>query len=169
MKWQILPISQVLTDVKSGFACGEDSFDGMFQFRMNNIDREGTLNLSKIRRVPRSIRNINTFLVESGDVLFNATNSPELVGKTLFFSGHDEPVVFSNHFLRLRPNFNILDGRFLARWLQFQFQRRVFQGMCHQWVNQATVGRDALLALLIPIPPLEEQKRIAEILDRADS
>jgi len=40
--------------------------------------------------------------------------------------------------------------------------------MCRQWVNQATVGRDALLALSLPLPSLEEQKRIAEILDRAE-
>ena len=41
--------------------------------------------------------------------------------------------------------------------------------MCRQWVNQATVNRDALLALQIPLPPLPEQRRIAEILDKADA
>lgn len=168
MNWQVLPLSKVLTDAKSGFACGEDPSDGVFQFRMNNITIEGNLNFSKMRRVPRSSRNLDSFLVEPGDVLFNATNSPELVGKTAFFSGSNEPAVFSNHFLRLRPDSKRLDGRFLARWLQLQFQRRVFQGMCRQWVNQATVGRDALLALSLPLPSLEEQGRIAEVLDRAE-
>jgi type I restriction enzyme S subunit len=41
--------------------------------------------------------------------------------------------------------------------------------MCRQWVNQATVGRDALLSLKVPLPPLPEQRRIAEILDKADA
>lgn len=168
MNWQVLPLSKVLINAKSGFACGEDCADGVFQFRMNNITVEGNLNLSKMRRVPESSRNLGTFLVQPGDVLFNATNSPELVGKTAFFSGYNEPAVFSNHFLRLRPDSKSLDGRFLARWLQLQFQRRVFQGMCRQWVNQATVGRDALLALSVPLPSLEEQRRIAEVLDRAE-
>ncbi len=167
--WQTLPLSNVLLDARQGFACGEDLPNGVFQFRMNNITTEGQLDLSKKRRVPRDTRSLDAFLVEPGDVLFNATNSPELVGKSAFFPGHDEPAVFSNHFLRLRPRSERLDGRFLARWLTLQFQRRVFQGMCRQWVNQATVGRDSLLGLQIPLPPLPEQRRIAEVLDQADA
>lgn len=41
--------------------------------------------------------------------------------------------------------------------------------MCRQWVNQATVSRDALLGLELPLPPLPEQRRIAAILDQADA
>jgi type I restriction enzyme S subunit len=167
--WQSLPILEVLVDAKPGFACGEDPSDGVFQFRMNNVTTEGQLDFSKKRRVPRDTRNIDAYLVEPGDVLFNATNSPELVGKSAFYAGHVEPSVFSNHFLRLRPNVEKLDGRFLARWLTLQFQRRVFQSMCRQWVNQATVGRESLLALRIPLPPLAEQRRIAQILDQAEA
>lgn len=112
---------------------------------------------------------LRVFFVEPGDILFNATNSPELVGKSAFFPGYDEPAVFSNHFLRLRPREDKLDGRYLACWLVLQFQRRVFQSMCRQWVNQATVGRDSLLGLRMPLPPLTEQRRIAEVLDRTEA
>lgn len=41
--------------------------------------------------------------------------------------------------------------------------------MCRQWVNQATVSRDSLLNLRLPLPSLGEQRRIAEILDKADA
>ena len=41
--------------------------------------------------------------------------------------------------------------------------------MCRQWVNQATVWPQRLLALRYPLPPLPEQRRIAEILDKADA
>jgi type I restriction enzyme S subunit len=107
--------------------------------------------------------------VQPGDVLFNATNSPDLVGKTAFFPGLEEPAVFSNHFLRLRPQNGKVDGRYLTRWLNLQFLHGRFKGICRQWVNQATVGRDALLSLKLPLPPLPEQRRIAEILDKADA
>src|SRR5690606_35092771 len=112
-----------------------------------NITTEGQLDLSKRRRVPRDFRNIDRFLVQPGDVLFNATNSPDLVGKAAFFPGLEERAVFSNHFLRLRPRDGEIDGRYLTRWLNLQFLNGRFKGMCRQWVNQATVGRDALLAL----------------------
>lgn len=167
--WQMASLSDVLLDAKPGFACGENAPDGVFQFRMNNVTTEGRLDFSKKRRVPRDFRNLSAFLAEPGDVLFNATNSPELVGKSAFFPGHDEPAVFSNHFLRLRPRADILDGRFLAGWLALQFRKNVFQGMCRQWVNQATVGRNSLLALRVPLPPLAEQHRITAILEQAEA
>jgi type I restriction enzyme S subunit len=166
---RVAVLAELLVEARSGFACGEDPSDGVFQFRMNNITMDGQLDLSKKRRVPRNTRKLESFLAEPGDVLFNATNSPDLVGKAAYFPGLDEPAVFSNHFLRLRPNPERLEGRFLARWLNLQFQRGVFKGMCHQWVNQATVNRDSLLALRVPIPGILEQRRIAEVLDRAEA
>jgi type I restriction enzyme S subunit len=167
--WALAVLSDVLVEARPGFACGEDVEDGIFQFRMNNITTEGQLDLSKKRRVPRDTRNIDSFVVERGDVLFNATNSPDLVGKTAYFPGLEEPSVFSNHFLRLRPHSDRLDGRFLSRWLNLQFERGRFKGMCRQWVNQATVNRDALLAMRLPLPSLSEQRRITAILDKADA
>lgn len=167
--WPSIPLSDVVLEAKPGFACGDDPAEGVFQFRMNNITTWGQIDLTKKRRVPKETRNIASFLVEPGDVLFNATNSPELVGKAAYFAGLDEPAVFSNHFLRLRPHPEQLEGRFLARWINLQFQRGVFTGMCRQWVNQATVNRDSLLALRMPVPPLPEQRQIAEILDKADA
>jgi type I restriction enzyme S subunit len=167
--WKAETLSDVLVEARPGFACGEDVEDGVFQFRMNNVTTKGLIDLTKKRRVPRDTRNLDTYLVEQGDVLFNATNSHDLVGKTAYFTGLDEPAVFSNHFLRLRPRAARLDGRFLSRWLNLQFEQRRFKGMCRQWVNQATVNRDALLALRLPLPPLPEQRRIAEILDNADA
>jgi type I restriction enzyme S subunit len=41
--------------------------------------------------------------------------------------------------------------------------------MCTQWVNQASVRKEHLLALEIPLLPLPEQRRIAAILDKADA
>jgi type I restriction enzyme S subunit len=167
--WRSLQLSEVLHEAKPGFACGEDPSDGVFQFRMNNLTTDGQLDFSKKRRVPKDTRNLEAFLLEPGDVLFNATNSPDLVGKSAYFPGHIEPAVFSNHFLRLRTNVDKLDAQYLARWLTLQFQGEVFRNLCRQWVNQATVGRDLLLSLRIPVPPLPIQRRNAEMLGKADA
>lgn len=160
-------LSEVIAEARPGFASGSDLTDGVAQLRMNNLTREGKLDWSKIRRVepPKKVEHL---LLEPGDVLFNATNSPELVGKTAFFNGFEEPITFSNHFLRLRPEKERLDGRYLAHWMQKQFASGRFARMCKQWVNQATVSKDLLLSLAIPLPPLDEQRRIAAILDQAE-
>jgi type I restriction enzyme S subunit len=162
-------LASLLIDSKPGFASGEDLEEGVFQIRMNNITRDGALDVAKRRRVSVDQKKLDSVSLNVGDVLFNATNSPDLVGKSAFIGNIDEPTTYSNHFVRLRPDPKKLDGSYLARWLHTLFQAGKFRGLCKQWVNQATVSRDSLLALEIPLPPLPEQRRIAAILDQADA
>jgi len=166
---KMVPLSDVIASAQPGFASGKNDPDGVAQIRMNNIGVDGSLNWDQIRRVPATGRQLQRLTLKEGDVLFNGTNSPDLVGKSAFFEPIDEPVVFSNHFLRLRTDNKRLEPRYLARWLTRQWQHRVFHGLCTRWVNQASVRKDDLLALKIPLPPLPEQKRIAAILDKADA
>ena len=166
--WQLVPLGQVIASAQSGFASGARDPNGVIQMRMNNVTTDGSLDWTSFIRVPATPKQLAKYRLQSGDVLFNTTNSPELVGKTTAFSGHAEPVVFSNHFVRLRVDDKRLDPWYLARWLTHQQQRRVFESLCTQWVNQASVRKDDLLSLRIPLPPLPEQKRIAAILAKAD-
>lgn len=164
-----MPLGDALTDARPGFASGDDLDDGLFQVRMNNISRAGDLVLDKRRRVSADHKQVPKSLLKPGDVLFNATNSPDLVGKTAYFPGLEEPAVFSNHFVRLRPDADLLDSRYLTRWLQREYERGYFKARCKQWVNQATFGKDWLLKMPIPLPPIAEQRRIAAVLDAADA
>ncbi len=162
-------LSEVIADARPGFASGEHDPGGTIQLRMNNVGTDGSLNWDKVRRVPATARQLEAYNLKPNDVVLNATNSPELVGKTTLFTGHDEEVLYSNHFLRLRTNSKQLYPPYLARWLTDQWRRKTFLGLCNQWVNQASVRKDDLLHLKIPLPPLSEQKRIADILDKADA
>lgn len=162
-------LGELVVDAQPGFACGREDADGIFQFRMNNVTNGSALDLSKRRRVPLDAhKKIANFLVAQDDVLFNATNSPDNVGKSVLVPVLEEKAVFSNHFIRLRTDHRRLFPAYLWRWLQWNFQRGLFGSMCRQWVNQATVSRESLLELEVPLPPLDEQRRIAAILDQAD-
>lgn len=162
-------LGDVLVDIKPGFASRDNLDAGVFQFRMHNFTRESSLDLSKRRRVNATPKQLQSQSIAAGDVLFNSTNSPELVGKSALIRHLDEPAVFSNHFLRLRTDPDRLDPAYLAQFLRWQFSRGVFRAMAKAWVNQATVGRDRLEDLEVPLPPVPEQRRIAAILDHADA
>lgn len=166
MKFAVL--GEVLTDVRPGFASGDDLEDGIFQLRMSNVTREGRLVTTTRRRVGPDHKQVPKTLLMPGDVLFNATNSRENVGKTAYFDGCDEPAVYSNHFLRLRADTNRLEPKYLARWLQHEADRGYFAAKCRAWVNQATFDQKMLVDLRIPLPTLVEQRRIVAILDAAD-
>lgn len=165
----IVPLADLIQDVKTGFAIGEREANGVIQIRMNNVDVEGNLDLASVIRVPATSKQVADCSLKAGDVLFNNTNSTELVGKSALFCGHSAQVTFSNHFTRLRVNPQRVDPRYLARWLSRQQKLRVFEGLSTRWVGQSAVRTEKLLALEIPLPPLPEQKRIADILDKADA
>lgn len=159
-----------MLDAQSGFASGEDIAEGgVLQVRMNNVETDGSWNWSSRRMVPATEKQLDRCLLAPGDVLFNATNSPELVGKSALFLGAKEPVVFSNHFLRLRTDPDQLSAGYLAHWLRSQWIKGTFQRLCNAWVNQASVRKESLLDMELSPPSLNQQERIATILDKADS
>ncbi len=162
--WRWVKLGEVIQDIVSGFACGERDPTGVIQLRMNNIDTRGNFVWADFLRVPASPAVISKYALQANDVLFNNTNSTELVGKSALFRGHSEPIVFSNHFTRLRPNPDALLPEFLAAWLLQQWLIGVFADICNRWIGQSAVKPGKLLSLTIPLPPLPEQKRIAAIL-----
>lgn len=163
--WRWVPLGAVIAEAKPGFASGARDPNGVVQLRMNNVDTRGNMNLEEFLRVPAEQSVVNEYELKPDDVLFNNTNSVELVGKSARFLGFREPVVYSNHFTRLRVKTQQLDAKYLASYLLQQWQLKVFENICNRWIGQSAVKNDKLLALEIPLPPVNEQTRITAILN----
>ena len=131
---------------------------------MNNVGTRGNFVWDDVLRVPPDVAPIEEYRLLPGDVLFNNTNSTELVGKSALFEGYPESVVYSNHFTRLRTKTDVLLPAFLAAWLNHQWLRGVFSKLCNRWVGQSAVKGDKLLRLDFPLPSLPEQERIMIVL-----
>ena len=170
--WKRVRLVDVIVDAQAGFASGERSPNGVPQLRMNNVTDRGAFDWSSVLRVPADPETVTAYSLRRGDVLFNNTNSTALVGKSALFIEYQECIVYSNHFTRIRTDSTRLRPEYLALWLQFQWRQRLFENICNRWIGQAAVQRDKLLALEIPLPPIDEQRRIAaeiqEKLERID-
>lgn len=156
----IAKLSDVVVDIQAGVACGQRSNTGVIQLRMNNVSTLGVVDFSSHIRIPSEFIDSDMYL-KAGDVVFNNTNSVELVGKTALFEGHEEPVAFSNHFSRLRTDPKKILPSYLSYWLQHLWHSRRFQSICDRWVGQAAVQRSKLEQLEIPLVHPNEQDRIA--------
>jgi len=163
--WESVKLEKVVLSAQAGFASGIRDPSGIVQLRMNNVSTRGSFDWSHITRVPRENVRLEVQGLQANDVLFNNTNSVELVGKSILFPGYSEPVVYSNHFTRVRVRPELLESNYLAFWLQMLWPQGVFERLCDRWVGQAAVQRDKLLQLEIPLPPLETQRRIAATLE----
>ena len=164
--WIWIKFNEIVIDVQSGFACGERDSRGIVQLRMNNINPRGDFIWDKILRVPFDEVLKQKYELKSGDVVFNNTNSLELVGKSGLFKGFTEPIVYSNHFTRLRFDESSIDPAYVTIWLHYQWNSKIFEKICNKWIGQAAVNGTKLLTFLFPLPPTAEQHRIVEKVDR---
>lgn len=162
-QWPKVALGSLLLDIQPGYASGvhNSSGNGLPHFRPMNVSSAGRIDRTVLKFVdPASGR--SDLRLRSGDVLFNNTNSPELVGKTALFEDNDEPA-FSNHMTRLRVDPSRLDPGFLALRLQQTWREGWFAAHCNNHVSQASIGRNVLHTLQIELPPLEVQRAIASL------
>ena len=102
-------------------------------------------------------------LVE-GDVLFNRTNSPELVGKTAIFRGHEDPMLFAGYIVRVQVDKSKLLPEFLNGILNSSYGQELNDKNVSVSGNQANINATKLRGYLIPTPHIDIQKKIvAEI------
>jgi type I restriction enzyme, S subunit len=160
--WALVSIAQIAKLVASGFPSGQHNQNakGVPHIRPMNIDRDGRLDLSFLKyvegEVPRELK--------KGDVLFNNTNSPELIGKTTAVLV-DTRLGYSNHMTRIRLE-DRLNPTFIARQLHFLWMCGYFRHRCVNHVNQASISADPLSETVpVLLPPVGEQERIADALD----
>jgi type I restriction enzyme S subunit len=129
---------------------------------MGNI-HEGELRLGDLKYLAASHEEFPSLLLKPGDVLFNRTNSPELVGKTAVYRGQPSPASFASYLLRLR--FGHYEPSLFSHYLNSSFGRSWIGSVVSQQVGQANVNSTKLRALELPVPPLAEQRRIVAKLD----
>jgi restriction endonuclease S subunit len=163
--WEWARLGDCISESQAGFASGARDDNGVIQLRMNNVTTDGTFKWSEYLRVPCDASDIARYSLLRDDVLFNNTNSTELVGKSALFGNYSEPVVYSNHFTRLRTKPLFLHPAYLAYWLNHQWRKCVFADICNRWIGQSAVKMDMLFKLEIPIPSLKEQEQIVKKLN----
>ena len=162
----IVDLSHVVLDMKSGIGAGKqdqsNEYEGIIQIRPTNISKGGKLNFTKnvyVNNIP------NTLIVKKGDVLFNNTNSQELVGKTAYYD-LDEVMSCSNHITRILVDHKKILPKYLGLLLNLYQQNKVFYYLCINWNNQSGVGQDILRKLPIVLPNISKQQEIVQHIDQ---
>jgi type I restriction enzyme S subunit len=165
--WTTEKIGKITRDITSGFASGERDDEGIVQLRMNNIDVSGNINTDKLLKVPIP-KNIKKYLLENGDILFNNTNSVDLIGKSAIYREEVVPCTYSNHLTRIRAKEEVVEQEWILYNLMSLWKKGIFYRICNRHVGQAGITLNDIENLRINIPPLVEQRGIAEILSTID-
>lgn len=139
--------------------------DGQTQYLRSANIRDGRVDLNDVKSMRFSRVERLRFGLQPGDVLVTeGSGSRDTVGASAVWMGELEgPVCFQNTLLRLRPRAGV-DGRYLAWWARHAHASGLVAAVA-TGANIQHVGAEALGALTVAVPKLEEQRRIADFLD----
>ena len=164
--WRMATLKEIATDIKAGFACGKGVLGtaGIPHIRPMNITESGQFTWQGLKCISEEdYSGKEGFMLRAGDVLFNNTNSKELVGKTCLIAAHINGG-YSNHMTRVRVDEGQCDSAFLAYVLHAAWRKGEFLDRANKWIGQAGINTKSLSEFQIPLPPLEVQREIvAEI------
>jgi type I restriction enzyme S subunit len=156
--YQRLSLNACTISIKYGTSQRSDEDrTGIPMLRMGNI-QNGELDWSDLKYLPRDSVD-ESLLLEDGDVLFNRTNSAELVGKTAVFHGTRE-ATYASYLLCIKVNRDVLHPDWLSTWLNSSFGREWAAEVRTAGANQANINATKLGQLRLPVPHYEEQEEI---------
>ena len=165
-QWEIATVRDVTTEVRYGSS--RPAVDGgrYLYLRMNNITYSGELDLSDIKQIDIPENELQKCTVRRGDVLFNRTNSKELVGKTCVYN-RDEIMVLAGFVIRVRVNEKMLP-EFLSAFLNTDFSKQMLLGMCKAAIGQANINAQELQNIELYVPPITMQKNFVAFKQHVD-
>ncbi|EAR2105291.1 restriction endonuclease subunit S [Salmonella enterica] len=129
--------------------------------RMGNITYQGGWDFTDFKYLDLSEKDKDKFLVQKGDLLFNRTNSKELVGKTAIYE-EDRPMAFAGYLIRVRPNLNG-NNYYLSGCLNSTYGKTTLVNMCKSIVGMANINAQELQDIEILIPPKHLQDEYENI------
>ena len=164
--WETATIRDIVADVRYGSS--RPAVDGgkYPYLRMNNITYGGELDLTDTKRIDIPDNELDKCTVRRGDVLFNRTNSKELVGKTCVYN-RDEMMVLAGFVIRVRVTERVLP-EFLSAFLNTDFSKQMLLGMCKAAIGQANINAQEMQNIGIYLPPTELQRQFVQFKEQTD-
>ncbi len=161
--WAWATVDQISIAQKYGSSSKTSEDAGVPVLRMGNI-QYGRLDLNNLKYLPKDHQEFPDLLLEDGDLLFNRTNSPELVGKTAVYRSEITPCSYASYLIgvKLTPS---CSPEFLSAFINSAYGRAWIKEVVTQQVGQANVNGSKLAALTVPLPPHDEQQEIISRLD----
>ena len=157
--WEWTTIGTTCINIQYGSSRKSESTGTMAVLRMGNI-QNGRIDTQKLVYTSDK-EEIAHYPLEYNDLLFNRTNSKELVGKTAIYKS-EVPAIYAGYLIRITP---LIDSDYLNYVMQTQFYWVYCQNVRSDAIGQSNINAEKLKNFIYPLPPLHEQKRIAKKLN----
>ena len=163
--WEKVNLGAVLSFIGNGLTQKQDKTrEGYPVTRIETIS-DDCINAEKVGYV-NTLPNakIEKYRLCNGDILVSHINSDPQLGRAVIYEGKPEVLLHGMNLLRMRANTKTLDPFFLNFIFRFYRNRGVFIALASRAVGQASINQSRMKSLIIPLPPLPEQRAIAHVL-----
>jgi type I restriction enzyme S subunit len=164
--WDIKPLGEFLTEAQYGISVKGGETGRYAVLRMTN-QQNGRITSANLQYVDLTPDEFRKFRVEKDDILFNRTNSLDLVGRTAIFDLEGD-FVFASYLIRLRTDADHLRAFFLNQYFNWDETQARLKSIATRAVSQSNISATRLRGFLMPVPGTEEQDEIVKNLDCLD-
>lgn len=160
--WKVGTIRDLVATANYGTSAKASETDGAYPIlRMGNLTYSGQMDFSDLKYIDLARNEEDKYLVCNGDLLFNRTNSKELVGKTAVFNA-ESPMAYAGYLVRIRCN-SKGNEYYLSGYLNSEHGKKTLQSMCKSIVGMANINAQELQNIQILLPPKSLQDKYAQI------
>lgn len=162
MQWPIQVMGKVVTETQYGTAEKSNSDGtGIPILRMNNITYGGDIDLTDIKWSEIKDTDLEQLTVKRGDLLFNRTNSPELVGKTAVWD-RDELYAYAGYLFRVRFDEKVVLPDYVSAFLNSTYGKRMLFAKAKPSNNMSNFSAGEFCRIELPLPDIALQRRFAK-------
>lgn len=136
--------------------------------RMGNVTYSGKINMTDLKYIDLDERELEKFSLKNGDLLFNRTNSAELVGKTAVFESFSDQIIsYAGYLVRARVNADS-NPYYVSGYLNSPSGKAQLRLRAKAIVGMANINAREFLSLEIPAATKEEQEEFAHLFEKCE-
>lgn len=162
--WPILPLSKVAV-VRTGITKGKTGLKDPVELpylRVANV-QDGHIDLGVIKSICVESTQVERYSLQAGDVLMTEGGDFDKLGRGDVWNAQISPCLHQNHVFAVRPDANKLNSYYLAALSASGYGKKYFISCAKRTTNLASINSTQLKAFPVLLPPIDEQRRIAEI------
>jgi type I restriction enzyme S subunit len=157
--WEVVPMKSVVIDTQYGTSLkANNNKKGLPILRMNNITYTGEIDINDIKWCDIPVKDEEKYTTKNGDLLFNRTNSPELVGKTAVWRS-EEKYAIAGYLIRVRFKNDKVVSEYVSAYLNSSYGKKYLHEKAKPSINMSNFSASEFLKIPIMLPSLQVQKK----------
>jgi type I restriction enzyme S subunit len=163
-----MKISEAFAVIRNGASIRQDKLPSGIPITRIETISDGNVDLNKLGYASIDDHAFEDYYLEDGDILMSHINSIPHLGKVALYSDSGRQIIHGMNLLCLKANRKVLNPKYAFYYFKNPVFRNSIKRITKKSVNQASFNITALKELSIPVPALQDQLRIANILSKAE-